>query len=129
MIKVPEVAADAAPLARIVRDLMVDRGFNATALARAAKLNKDYLRNLFDGKSRNPKGEQLTRLAAALGVPLSVLTKIDAADDHIGDNRPDASIELSVLALWRLLDDDGRDLALLTLAKLVAAHARKPSQG
>ena len=52
-------------IARIQRRLS-ELGTNPNAASEAAGLGRDYIRNILDGKSRNPKTEHILKLSRAL---------------------------------------------------------------
>lgn len=60
-------------IAREIERRMVALEMNQKHLARAAGLNETYVRDILKGKSKNPKHEQLAKLADALGCTLNDL--------------------------------------------------------
>jgi transcriptional regulator with XRE-family HTH domain len=63
-----------AALGRAVRDFRNERGVSQEALAHEVKVHRTYLGGIERGE-RNPAYENLLRLAAALGVTVSQLTR------------------------------------------------------
>lgn len=61
------------PLAEAIRREMTARGFNQKSLAEAAGLNVTAVRDILIGKSRSPRGDTISKIAAALGVGAGVL--------------------------------------------------------
>ena len=130
MARIPNLSPDAAPIARAVHKLMVDRGLTPSRTCLEAGLSPNYARDLFRGKSKNPKQHELQLLAAAIGVDVSELTEIRSAPvEQIRDDSPYTDDELALIDLWRLLSDDGRDMALTAIARLLAKHSRSRQIG
>ena len=61
------IPADAAPVARAIYARMDELKMNPTQLSREAGLNATYVRDILEGKSKNPKTAEIERLAKALG--------------------------------------------------------------
>lgn len=81
-----------------IEAVMAQRGLTASALARLANLNPTGIYDILSGKSRSPKIETLAKIAAALGVPISILF----------DDRPDTSLRAEIEALFDRLPPDER---------------------
>jgi transcriptional regulator with XRE-family HTH domain len=118
----------AIPIAYEVHRRMVDLGLSQKALAVRAGLGPSYVADLFAGKSRNPKNEQLEKLAKALGCEVADLTHPQraASNDPERHDGVDASSilplypsELPLLRLWRVLSRDARDQLLLRAIELL----------
>jgi transcriptional regulator with XRE-family HTH domain len=86
-------------------------GFNQKSLAERAGLNPTYIRDLFTGKSKNPRHAHVQRIAVALGC-----TILDLIDPRPPGARPqasevvDAPDELAFLRFWRTLNPEGKAL-------------------
>lgn len=135
--RVPKLSPDAVPVAREVHRRMVDRGIGQKSLAQGAGLNETYVRDLFAAKSRNPKTDQLQKLADFFGCSLEDLTDPggSSSDQHQyqfvdpSSILPLRSSEIPLIAMWRLLDVPSRDSILARVAELVAARSgRRKSQ-
>lgn len=76
------------PLARRVQHLMTERGYgtNAKKLARDAKLNETYVRDLLEGRSRNARPDKLAQLAKPLRTTVAYL--IGETDEGDATNAP-----------------------------------------
>lgn len=127
------LSTDASPIARAVFARMVDAQMTQKALALKANLNETYVRDLFKGKSKNPKQEQLVKLAGALSCRVADLiqppdtTEIDALG--LKQEKPqfiDDPDELALLGLWRAVLPETKH-ALLAIAKtsLIGTSIRK----
>ena len=126
MIRLPDLSPDAIPIARCVHRIMAAKGLPHARTCVEAGLSRDYARDLFRGKSKNPKQAELQQLAAAMGVAVSDLTEIRPVPvDQRGYDLPYTSDEMALIDLWRLLSDDGRDMALSAIAKLITTHSRR----
>lgn len=60
--------------------IMAAKGETAASVARKAKINPTGVYDILSGKSRSPRIETLGKIAAALGVPVSILFE-DAPND------------------------------------------------
>lgn len=131
MARVPKLSPDAVPVAHEVHHRMVERGIGQKALAQGAGLNETYVRDLFAAKSKNPKTDQLQKLADFFGCTLEDLTGPGSAgsDQHQYELVDPSSIlplhpsELPLIAMWRLLDRPSRDSILARVAELVASRS------
>jgi transcriptional regulator with XRE-family HTH domain len=104
------LSPDAGPVAREVYRRMGAMGLGQKALALRAGLNETYVRDLFRGKSKNPKNQQLSKIAKALGCTLNDLTNPRGAE-NIEENEKSAqsSEEVALLRVWRRASPTGRD--------------------
>jgi phage repressor protein C with HTH and peptisase S24 domain len=100
-------------IAENVRTRMVALGLTPKALSTKAGLNPTYVRDLFVGKSRNPRTEHIAKLASCIGCQVTDLTEEDADPRR---DRPESEIpaalfipELDV----RAMGGDGADDAPL----------------
>lgn len=75
------------PLAEAIRREMTARGFNQKSLAEAAGLNVTAVRDILIGKSRSPRGDTISKIAAALDIPAGVL---------LGDEAPTPSHDVDL---------------------------------
>lgn len=123
----PKPSLNAIPLAHEVYRRMVGLGLSQKMLAVRAGLGASYVADLFSGKSRNPKNEQLEKLAAALGCRTDDLSHPgQAANDPETHDSVDTSgilplypSEVSVIRLWRVLPPAARDQVLLRMTELL----------
>lgn len=122
-----ELSPDAAPVAREIYRRMKAAKLGQKALAQIAGVNDTYVRDILKAKSLNPKSEQLSKVAEALGCTLLDLTdprpagEVPPATEIVDD--PD---ELAWLALWRRLTPVGRRRMLAGAAEDVPAPAKRP---
>ena len=124
------LSQSAAPIAREIYRLMVERGFNQKSLAIAAGLSETYCRDLFIGKSRNPKSEHLQRLADVLGVSVSQLMNLEPASPAQNVQKPADVIsfrpsEVLLVQSWRILDDGAKNHILNEIARLMPTPRRR----
>lgn len=109
----PKLSPDANYLAREIHRQMVEKGIGQKALAKMAGLNETYVRDILRGKSKNPKTEQLQKLADALGGDILDLTGVDI-DPRLrkfvnsSDLFPLRPAEVAMVRLWRTLKPDER---------------------
>jgi transcriptional regulator with XRE-family HTH domain len=90
-------------IARNVRLRMKAKGLGQKALSLKAGLNDTYVRDLFKGKSLNPRQEHLQKLALALECRVSDLTgELDAAG---ADGTAKGSLRQQLLAAFDGLTD------------------------
>ncbi|HEY2105557.1 MAG TPA: helix-turn-helix transcriptional regulator [Candidatus Binataceae bacterium] len=117
------MAPDAGPVARQVHYRMVDMGLSPKALSLRAGLNETYVRDLLIGRSRNPKGHQLTQLAAALECEVADL--LNAVDPGPARTKPESGDliydpeERAVVYLWRMLTPLGRRRVMDSIRKAI----------
>ena len=73
-------------LAREIERRMAERGLQPTPLSKSLGLNESFLRNILSGKSRNPRADNLGKIAAALGCTVNdLLHPEQAAPAERGD--------------------------------------------
>ena len=122
----PDLANDAVPVARKLHGILSERGLHHVAVSQQAGLGRDYLRDLFRGKSKNPKADELVRITKALAVGLSEVTeKGTPLQDKLSGDKQYTRVEVALLDLWGLLSDVGRDEALGAIAKLITLYPRR----
>jgi transcriptional regulator with XRE-family HTH domain len=139
------LAAGATPLAREVHRRMVALGLNQRKLAQQAGLNETYVRDIITGRSRNPRRDQLERLARALGCSIGDLPSGTLPDDspssdatHQPSNDPQSvepvdpagilplyPSEVSLIRLWRIIPGDVRDEVLELITRRLPQPPRK----
>lgn len=106
-----ELPPGASYLAREIHRRMRLLGMSQKSLALASRNNETYVRDIFKGRSLNPKSEQFARLASVLGCSVADLLgpdpSIPGSQPQIGDLIQDAE-EAAILALWRVLKPRGR---------------------
>lgn len=133
MARVIKISPSAAPVAHEVYRRMVKCGLGQKALALRAGVNGTYVRDLFAAKSKNPKTDQLQKLADFFGCTVRELTDPGGAggkqrDDEIVDPSsilPINASEFSLITMWRVLDQPSRDSIIARVAELVAEHSRR----
>jgi transcriptional regulator with XRE-family HTH domain len=105
-----DLPPEAGDLAREVYRRMNAKGLTKKALALRAGLGATYVHDLFRGKSRNPKGEQLARLADALGCSVSDLIShpVPPGSPPKDDEFLNRLEETALIELWRILSPAGR---------------------
>ena len=112
------------PLAAEVYRRMVVCELTQIGLARKAGLNETYVRDLFRGKSLNPKQAELAKLAAALGCTVTDLTSPGRSrGDDKDEKLAKTAEELMILRIWRVLGPEGRNRLVGQAAELVGAAA------
>jgi transcriptional regulator with XRE-family HTH domain len=62
-------------IGRVLKTMREAKGFTQLKLAKRAKVTNVYLSQLEQGKKKNPSLAVLTRIARALGVPVTQLLK------------------------------------------------------
>lgn len=104
-------------MARAIKARMDTLGLNQKRLAIEAGLNETYVRDILKGKSKNPKYDQLSRLARALNCRAEDLTRSaeKAASGELGISNPERDSEtvyesedIVFVRLWKLLSRDVR---------------------
>lgn len=126
MRRLPAISPDAVAVARVVHRIMRERGADHVEVSLEAGLSKDYVRDLFRAKSKNPKQAELQKLASTLNVDVSTLTEVGAvAGEQVGGDLSYTDEEVALIGLWRLLSDDGQEVVLTQIAKLVPKHPRR----
>ena len=125
---------NAIPLAYRVFRFMRLAGMSPKALSLAAGLNETYVRDLCMGKSRNPKTEQIERLAKVLGCSVNALTQGTNSvtnDKEDGQGLDPSGVgpldpgEIALVRLWRNLAQPARDQVMLKLTEFLPASAPK----
>lgn len=110
-----ELSEAAGPIAREVFRRMREAGLTQKALAVKAGVNEGYVRDLFRGKSTNPRQDHLAKIAMVLGC--TILDLIDPGAPRRAPqrgevvNKPD---ELALLDFWRRLTNDGKRRVIMT---------------
>lgn len=108
--KAASLPPDASPIAREIYRRMVAAGLGQKALATKAELNETYVRDIFRGKSNNPKHEHLGKIAKALGCTLLDLSDPGRPDNfEDGERAAQTDEEIALLKVWRRASDVGRD--------------------
>lgn len=103
------LSPDAAPVAREIYRRMRALGLGQKALAVTAGVNETYVRDLFHAKSKNPKHEQLAKLAQALGCTLNDLIHPGwPGEFEEGENTAKTPEEMAWLRVWRRASLEGR---------------------
>ena len=111
---------DASFTAREIHRRMLDLGFSQKSLAARADVNSTYIRDIFLGRSQNPKTEQLQKVATALGCFVTDLTDPGwAGANEPTSEAPDHPSELAIIEMWRVLSPFGRDKAIRQVAGLL----------
>lgn len=118
--KLPE---DATFTARELVRRMESGGFTQKSLATAAEVNETYVRDILRGKSKNPKSQQLKKVADALGCEVADLTDPgrSGSDKPLG-KAPNRSSEVALIEMWRVLSPHGQTLAIKKVAQLLPRH-------
>ena len=120
MKRTPTLSPDASPVAREVHRRATEQGFTQKGLAVASGVNETYVRDLYKGKSKNPKGDQIEKIARALGCTVDDLRRPGRPE---GAHTPGEFIkdpdELALIGLWRALSDSLRGLALYQVNQLL----------
>lgn len=107
--KEPVIDPGAIPLAHEVHRRMIAAGLRQKSLALKAGLNPTYVRDLFRGRSRNPKERELSKLAAALKCELSDLANPRGSGAEPLDKDCVKDIEeIRLLDIWRTLTPQAR---------------------
>lgn len=105
-----KLSMDAGPVAREIYRRMASMGLGQKALALKAGLNETYVRDLYQGKSKNPKNQQLSKIAKVLGCTLNDLTNPRGAEDiEESEKAAQSSEEIALLRVWRRASPTGRD--------------------
>lgn len=106
-------------VAMAIRRRMEKRGLSQKALARKAELGDTYVRDILNGRNKNPRSDHLAAIATALNC--SVLDPIDpeAAKAPIRDSEVvEKAEERALLAYWRALPRESRELLVLQMFRL-----------
>jgi transcriptional regulator with XRE-family HTH domain len=94
-----EISPRAIPFAREIHRRMVAAGLNQAELARRAGLGITYVRDLFRGKSRNPRIDHALKLAGVFEASLTELGFVNTATPSAGEIVKDPD-KLALLAFW-----------------------------
>lgn len=128
-----KLSPDAAPVAHEVYNRMRLAGLTQKSLAVAAGLNETYVRDLFSGRSQNPKSEHLAKLADALRCQVADLIRpisaAASAEDiefaKPADLLPLRPAEVGLIRLFRVLDQPERDALIDMAAELMSISRHK----
>ena len=96
---------------------MREVGFNAKQLSEKAGLNPTYVRDVIEGKSRDPAIHKVAKIAAALGCSLPDLWLASRAEPR-GEFVHDPE-EIAWLDLWRRMEVNTRGAVLASLQATV----------
>lgn len=91
-------------LASNLKEIMTQKGTNASQLAKAAKVNPTGVYDILSGKSRSPRLETINKIAQALGVPPASLFQERSSD----------ALKQEILDVFDRLPGDERRRLLLT---------------
>lgn len=112
---------DATPLARNVFRLMTEQKIGQKALALKAEVNETYVRDILSGKSKNPRSDQIHKLAKALGTTVVRLRDPRMADsEDQRDKVVDPHETAAIMRMWGILSDEGRDRVIEVIRDEVA---------
>lgn len=128
----PDLSPDASPVAHEVYRRMEALGISKKRLAISAGLADTYVHDLFRGRSKNPKSEQLSKLAEALGCTVDDLRHpVGSSGDPEGQKGLDPTSilplfpdDIALIRLWRFLPKRAKDLVLLRVTELLPPHLR-----
>jgi hypothetical protein len=128
--KFPPLLDGASHAARVVHQHMLKHGIDHREASIKAGLAEGYARDLFRGRSKRPGQETLFALARAISLDIAALAcgpaqQGAAPRDKVGDELPYTASEISIVSLWRLLSDEGRDIVLGQMGKLIERHPRR----
>lgn len=101
---------------------MMALGLTQKSLAMKAGLNETYVRDLFKGKSLNPKGQHLAKLATALECSITDLLSVDprrTGEQPQSGEFVDDPEEMALVRLWRTLSPLGRQLMLTSVRSAI----------
>lgn len=122
----PLLDPSAAPIAGTIHALLIESGRHHVDVSLEAGLGRDYLRDLFRGKSQKPNHEDLVKITNILGAPISALSEQGAASTKEDrGNKPYVKEDVALLSLWGLLSKEGQDRALAEIAKLILKYPRR----
>lgn len=106
-----------APLIARIEERLDAMGITANAASEAAGLERTYIRNIINGKSRGPRGENAVRLAAVLGCSVEWLLGGPAMGGAaVGSSAPKADDLVMVDGKVPLPSEMPRDLPVLGTA-------------
>lgn len=124
------LSPQATPVAGQIYRRMLDSGHTPTSLSVAAGLGKTYVREIFIGKSKNPKTEQLSRIAKVLGCKLEDLTSLAIQDTRLDEFIDAVNViplrprEATLVQIYRALDDASRERLIDFGAGLLTSKKR-----
>lgn len=122
----PPLDGRAAPIARLIHGILLASGRHHVDVSLEAGLGRDYLRDLFRGKSQKPNYADLVRVIEALGADPAALSEHGATPSYKeGGDQSYTKEESALLDLWRLLSDAGQHEALGMIARLIIKHPRR----
>lgn len=125
-----KISPDAAPVAAQIYRRMLDGGFTPMSLSLAAGLGKTYVREIFVGKSKNPKTEQLGRIAKVLGCSVEDLMSPAIGDPRLIDLIKSVAVvplrprEATLIQIFRVIDDEARERVIDFAASLLPPAKR-----
>lgn len=123
----PRLLENATSVARVIHTILIDRDLHHAEVSLAAGLGRDYLRDLFRGKSQRPNYVDLVKISDALGVEIGDLAQEGAAPIYKeSSEEPQTEEHRALLDLWDMLSDEGRDKAIGEIAKLIIRYRRRP---
>lgn len=118
-----KLSSDASPVAREVYRRMAAAKLGQKALALKADVNETYVRDLYVGKSKNPKQQQLAKIAKALDCTLDDLLHPERAEEtQDAERTAKTPQEFAVLIAFR---SGGREMrrAIVSAIESVALGA------
>ena len=120
MTKTPSLPPDAGPVARAVYQRMMSSNLGQKALAHLAGVNETYIRDILKGKSKNPKSDQLLKVATALGCDLEDLTgpRRSSSNNH-GGKLPYSESEIALIEMWRILSPSGKNIVISKIIEML----------
>jgi len=108
---------------RIEKRLIV-LGLKRAEASKKAGLNATYIRDLVEGRVRNPRSEHLARLAEVLETTLEWLAEGRGPEDHTA-----GAIQAGeVMQVWERIAPEDREHALRALSGFAQEKKRKPKQ-
>jgi transcriptional regulator with XRE-family HTH domain len=117
----------AGPVAREIYRRMVEMKITKKRLAVESGVGEGYVHDLLRGKSQNPQGEKLAKIAVRLGCSVDDLLS-PGPTQKVDEDRYTAKTprERSLLDAWRIAPEDGQDRIAATVEDvLLGALARR----
>lgn len=110
------------PLQKRVRERLGELGLSALEASRRAELGKTFVKDILSGKSRNPSGVNLQKLAIALETSpqyFSVFehTNVQAGEFPVGGLRVEGKIQAGAWLDTSLVNDDEGDREIIPAAR------------
>jgi transcriptional regulator with XRE-family HTH domain len=106
------------PVIDAIRRRMERRGLTRVGLARKAKLKDTYVRDILQGRSKNPRTDHLVAIATALNCSVMELLDPELANGPIRDSEVvDKPEERAWLAYFRALPPESRERLLLDMIR------------